>query len=52
MRWVGVCNCSVDQMKKLMPVGPITSHQMHYSLLRPTPDTARLAYLMLAKMGG
>jgi len=44
VRWVGVCNASVDQMKKLMPIGPITSHQMHYSLLRPNVERDELPF--------
>jgi aryl-alcohol dehydrogenase-like predicted oxidoreductase len=44
VRWVGVCNCSVDQMKKLMAVGPVTSHQMHYSLLRPNAERGDLPF--------
>ena len=44
VRWVGVCNASVDQMKKLMPIGPITSHQMHYSLLRPNVGRHELPF--------
>jgi len=44
VRWVGVCNASVEQMKKLMPIGPITSHQMHYSLLRPNVEREELPF--------
>jgi len=44
VRWVGVCNFSVDQMKKIAPVGPITSHQMHYSLLRPNVEREELPF--------
>lgn len=44
VRWVGVCNCSVDQMKRLMAVAPVTSHQMHYSLLRTTPEREDLSF--------
>lgn len=51
VRWVGVCNASIEQMKKIMPIGPITSHQMHYSLLRPTPERAELPFSQENKIG-
>lgn len=44
VRWVGICNASVDQMEKLLPIGPITSHQMHYSLLRPNVELAEMPF--------
>jgi aryl-alcohol dehydrogenase-like predicted oxidoreductase len=44
IRWAGVCNFSVDQMKRLTPIAPITSHQMHYSLLRPNAERAELPF--------
>lgn len=44
VRWVGVCNASVEQMKKLMRIGPITSHQLHYSLLRPNVEREELPF--------
>ena len=44
IRYAGVCNFSVEQMKKVTPIGPITSHQMHYSLLRPNVERDELPY--------
>lgn len=44
VRWVGVCNCSVDQMKRMMSIAPVTSHQMHYSLLRPNVERDELPF--------
>jgi aryl-alcohol dehydrogenase-like predicted oxidoreductase len=44
IRWAGVCNFSVDQMKRLTPIAPITSHQMHYSLLRLSAERAELPF--------
>jgi len=33
VRWIGVSNFSVDQMRRVMPIAPITSLQPPYSLL-------------------
>ena len=44
VRWIGVCNASVAQVQKLQAIAPVASHQMHYSLLRPTPEHEDLPF--------
>jgi aryl-alcohol dehydrogenase-like predicted oxidoreductase len=34
VRWIGVCNASVDELQKLSAVAPVTSLQPPYSLIR------------------
>ena len=35
IRWIGVSNFSVEQMKRARKIAPITSLQPPYSMLRP-----------------
>jgi len=35
LRWIGVSNFNVDQMKRIQKIAPITSLQPPYSMLRP-----------------
>jgi aryl-alcohol dehydrogenase-like predicted oxidoreductase len=44
VRWVGVSNYSVDQMKRLEKIAPITSDQPPYSLLRRKIEADVLPY--------
>src|SRR5262249_14110774 len=44
VRWIGVSNHSVEQMKRLEPVAPITSDQPPYSLLRRKVEVDVLPY--------
>lgn len=44
VRWIGVSNHSVEQMKRLEKIAPITSDQPPYSLLRRKIETDVLPY--------
>jgi aryl-alcohol dehydrogenase-like predicted oxidoreductase len=44
VRWIGVSNFSVDQMKRVMKIAPITSNQPPYSMLNRAVDAAILPF--------
>lgn len=44
VRWIGVSNFSVDQMKRAQKIAPITSLQPPYSMLRPSVEEEILPY--------
>jgi aryl-alcohol dehydrogenase-like predicted oxidoreductase len=44
IRWAGVSNFSVDQMKRAAAIAPITSLQPPYSILRPAIEKEILPY--------
>jgi aryl-alcohol dehydrogenase-like predicted oxidoreductase len=44
IRWIGVSNFSVAQMKKAQAIAPITSLQPPYSMLRPAIEAEILPY--------
>jgi aryl-alcohol dehydrogenase-like predicted oxidoreductase len=51
VRWVGVSNYSVDQMKRLEKIAPITSDQPPYSLLRRKIEADVLPYCEQRNIG-
>ena len=46
IRWIGVSNFSVAQMKKAQSIAPITSLQPPYSMLRPAVEQEILPYCL------
>ena len=44
IRWIGVCNFSVEQMKRVQKIAPITSLQPPYSMLRPAAEKDLLPF--------
>lgn len=46
VRWIGVSNFSVDQMKRAQAIAPITSLQPPYSMLRPAIEAEILPYCL------
>ena len=51
VRWIGVSNYSVDQMKRLEKIAPITSDQPPYSLLRRKIEADVLPYCEQRNIG-
>src|ERR1035438_2528686 len=46
IRWIGVSNFSVDQMKRVQKIAPITSLQPPYSMLRPAVEKEILPFAL------
>ncbi len=44
VRWIGVSNFNVQQLKRAQAVAPITSLQPPYSLLKPSVETDVLPF--------
>jgi aryl-alcohol dehydrogenase-like predicted oxidoreductase len=51
VRWIGVSNFSVDQMKRAMNIAPITSLQPPYSMLRRAIETEILPFAQANGIG-
>jgi len=51
VRWIGVSNFSVDQMKRAMKIAPITSLQPPYSMLRRAIEKETLAFTQANGIG-
>jgi len=51
VRWIGVSNCSVGQMKRLQNIAPITSLQPHYSMLARKVEAQILPYAKASGIG-
>jgi aryl-alcohol dehydrogenase-like predicted oxidoreductase len=51
IRWIGVSNFSVAQMKRAQAITPITSLQPPYSMLRPTVEQEILPYCQANNIG-
>ena len=51
VRWVGLCNASVEEMEKLQSVAHITSLQPPYSLIRRGVETAQLPWCQKENVG-
>jgi aryl-alcohol dehydrogenase-like predicted oxidoreductase len=51
VRWVGLCNASVEEMEKLQSIGRITSLQPPYSLIRRDVETAQLPWCQKENVG-
>ena len=45
VRWIGVSNFTVEQMKRVREIAPITSLQPPYSMLRPAIEAEILPYV-------
>ena len=51
IRWIGVSNFNVDQMKRAQAIAPITSLQPPYSMLRPAVEQEILPYCQANGIG-
>jgi aryl-alcohol dehydrogenase-like predicted oxidoreductase len=51
VRWIGVSNFSVDQMKRIAPIAPITSLQPPYSMLVRDSEKTLLPYAQQNNIG-
>ena len=51
VRWIGVSNFNVAQMKRLQRIAPITSLQPPYSLIRPEVESEILPYAYQETIG-
>jgi len=51
IRWIGVSNFSVDQMKRAQKIAPITSLQPPYSMLRPAIEKETLPFVQQNGIG-
>jgi aryl-alcohol dehydrogenase-like predicted oxidoreductase len=51
VRWIGLSNASVEEMQQLQSIGPITSLQPPYSLVRRDVETAQLPWCQKEKVG-
>src|SRR5205823_1297275 len=51
VRWIGVSNFSVSQMRRVMPIAPITSLQPPYSLLHREIDEEILPFCAQHNIG-
>jgi aryl-alcohol dehydrogenase-like predicted oxidoreductase len=51
VRWIGVSNFSVEQMKRVMKIAPITSQQPPYSMLNRTYEAENLPFCKKNNIG-
>jgi aryl-alcohol dehydrogenase-like predicted oxidoreductase len=51
VRWIGLCNATVEEMEKLQGTGRITSLQPPYSLIRRDVETAQLPWCRQESVG-
>jgi aryl-alcohol dehydrogenase-like predicted oxidoreductase len=51
VRWIGLCNASVEEMQKLQGIARITSLQPPYSLIRRDVETAQLPWCRHEQVG-
>ena len=51
IRWAGVSNCSVDQLRRLQPIHPVASLQPPYNLLDRQIEDATLAFCQEHEIG-
>lgn len=51
VRWIGLCNASVEEMQQLLAVAPISSLQPPYSLIRREVETAQLPWCQRQGVG-
>ena len=51
VRWIGVSNFSVDQLKRVASIAPVNSLQPPYSLLRPEVETEILPFCLNNNIG-
>ena len=51
IRWIGVSNFNVEQIKRAQAIAPVTSLQPPYSMLRPAVGAEILPYCLEQKIG-
>ncbi len=51
VRWIGVSNFSIDQLKRIAPIAPVTSLQPPYSMLVRGAEEALLPYALQNGIG-
>jgi aryl-alcohol dehydrogenase-like predicted oxidoreductase len=51
VRWIGVSNFNVDQMRRAQAIAPITSLQSPYSIISPEIEQAELPYAQANGIG-
>ncbi|WP_263354903.1 aldo/keto reductase [Acidicapsa acidisoli] len=51
IRWIGISNFNVEQMKRVQAIAPITSLQPPYSMLRPAVEQEILPYCLANGIG-
>ena len=51
VRWIGVSNFSVDQMKRVMKIAPVTSNQPPYSMLNRAVEAEILPFCQQNNIG-
>jgi aryl-alcohol dehydrogenase-like predicted oxidoreductase len=51
VRWIGVSNFNVEQMKRALKIAPITSLQPRYSLVHPDVESDILPFCLGAGIG-
>jgi aryl-alcohol dehydrogenase-like predicted oxidoreductase len=51
VRYIGVCNCNVEQMERLARIHPVASLQPPYSMLRREVEKELLAYCAARRVG-
>jgi aryl-alcohol dehydrogenase-like predicted oxidoreductase len=51
LRYAGVCNFSVEQLKRIQPIHPVASSQPPYSMLARTIEVEHLAYCAANSIG-
>jgi aryl-alcohol dehydrogenase-like predicted oxidoreductase len=51
IRWIGVSNFNVEQMKRVQKIAPITNLQPPYSMLRPTIEKEVLPFVQANGIG-
>ena len=51
VRWIGLCNASVEELQKLNPIARVTSLQPPYSLIRRDVEAAQLPWCQKENLG-
>lgn len=51
VRWIGVCNATVDEMKAMNEIAPITSLQPPYSLVKRAVENDQLPWCLENRVG-
>lgn len=51
VRWIGACNFTVDQLRRVQAIAPVTSLQPPYSLISPEIEEAILPYTSQNNIG-
>jgi aryl-alcohol dehydrogenase-like predicted oxidoreductase len=51
IRWAGVCNFNVEQLKRISPLGAVTSLQPPYSIISPEVGAELLPHCQAENMG-